>query len=383
MSKIIIFIRFTFLFFTFTLYGFSQTPQPTTTPNEDLPEKVFTEEITLNVSAFDRNGEFVADVKKEDLVILENGRLNQPTSVRRVPANVLIVLDLGGEIVYGKNTKVTRNAAKNLISTLRPDDRFAVLQYHDKVETLSDWTGNKEQVLNALDKNLGFGKRSVFFQAVDAAVLFFDKAPRENRHLVLITDGTDSFDEQKAKELALKSLISSEINVHVISYTLLQEIVIEPKKKLRLDGEPMPKRLPEAGLLGLPDPKSPGKPTVKTEREIARLPRLNSVNLDREMRRRLKDDLNKLVIAEQFLKTIAEDGNGEFFLPVNYEEMITDSVFLAQTIDSQYVVTYAPKKVIGESVTDEIRLIEISSKRDGLRAEGKRKFILVKNQVTK
>ena len=382
MFKLKRFIQFTYLFFVFALNGFSQTPIPTATPVEDSPEKVSTEEIMLNFSAFDRSGKFVSDVKKDDLVILENGRLLQPASVRRVPANVLIVLDTGGEIVYAKNTNVTREAAKNLVDALRAEDRFAVLQFNDRLETVAGWTSDKAQVLDALDKKLGFGKRSVFFEALSAAVSFFDKTPRENRHLVLITDGIDSFADQKAKESALRSLISSEINVHVISYTLLQQAVIEPKKRLLREGEPAPKRLPEAGSLGLPDPKTQGKKKVWTPREIAKLPRLGSISLDREMRRKMKEDLKRLELAEEFLKMVSEDANGELFLPVDYNEMIENAGFLAETIDSQYVLTYVPRTAVEESKADEIRLIEVSSKRNGLRAEGKRKLIVNNNRGT-
>src|SRR5262245_14552441 len=68
-------------------------PAPTPTPPEDQPEKVFTEEIRLNISVLDNSGNFVPDVKKEDLVITEDGRLHQADSLRHVPANVLIMLD--------------------------------------------------------------------------------------------------------------------------------------------------------------------------------------------------------------------------------------------------------------------------------------------------
>ena len=69
--------------------------QPPPGIDNDAPETVFTEEIKLNVSAFDLAGEFVSKVAKDDIVIVEDGRLHQPISIRRIPANVLIVLDTG------------------------------------------------------------------------------------------------------------------------------------------------------------------------------------------------------------------------------------------------------------------------------------------------
>src|SRR4030095_10813154 len=75
-----------------------QRPTPTPSLRDDDTERLATEEIKLNVVAFDANGEFFADVKGSDLVITENDILHQPSSLRRIPANVLIVMDTGGEL---------------------------------------------------------------------------------------------------------------------------------------------------------------------------------------------------------------------------------------------------------------------------------------------
>src|SRR5688500_6749516 len=73
--------------------------QPTPTPvREDDTVRVHTEEIKLNVLAFDEEGNFRSDVGANDLVITEDNVLHQPTSVRRLPATVLILMDTGGEL---------------------------------------------------------------------------------------------------------------------------------------------------------------------------------------------------------------------------------------------------------------------------------------------
>ena len=107
---------------------------PTPPPREDDTERVETEEIKLNVVAFDDHGNFVRDVKAPDLVITENNILHQPSSVRRIPANVLIVLDTGGEQRQVKNLDQTRRTARALIAALNPGDSVAIMQYSDTAE---------------------------------------------------------------------------------------------------------------------------------------------------------------------------------------------------------------------------------------------------------
>ena len=368
--------KFFLLFLTvlFTVSAHAQsgkvTPKPTPTPDDS--ERVLTEEIKLNVLAFDESGKFASGVSKEDLVISENGRLHQATSLRRIPANVLIVLDVGNEISYAKRNKITSLAAIAIIKVLQADDSIAVMQYGDKVEILAEWTQDKEFLYKILDhKKLGYGKRSAFNSALDSAIKFFQKTPLENRHLILITDGVDSFNDVKLRESAMRNLLSSDINVHVISYTTMQQAALEPKKSILQKGEPVPKRLPEEVLIALP----------QQQQQILRAPRLGSINTDRAMIRKRRAESESLKKSEQLLTSIAEDTNGEIFLPETKEEMVEKTTTLAKTIDSQYVATYTPKKPLSDADDGEVRNIEVTSRRNDIQIQGKRKFVV--NKVNK
>ncbi len=354
--------------------SFAQNPAQTPIPEET--EKVLSEEIRLNVAAFDTKGQFVSDLKTEDLVIVEDGRLQQASSARRVPGNVLIVFDTGGEM--RSNLSVTREAAKSLVKSLDSSDSISVFQFGDKVEMLSDWSTDKTQIFDVLDKKLAFGRRSVFNQALDSAIKFFYKQPLENRHLVLITNGADSFNDSALRDSVKANLMASDINVHVISYTQLQKGSIAPRKSIFVEGEYKPRRMPEEVAETLPDYKGGGKKKRVSPRDMAKMPRLSGVTLDRERIKRANDDLNELETDELFLTTIAEDTGGEILLPETLDEVIEKTTLLAQIIDSQYVVTYAPKRLLRDSPKGEVRLIEVSSKRNGLQVKAHRKLIVQK-----
>src|SRR5205823_983635 len=102
--------------------------------------KIHTEEIKLNVLAFDEGGNFYRDVTPADLVITENNVLHQPSSVRRMPANVLVVMDTGGELRIVKSLKNTQLIANAVVNSLRPGDAVALVQYADKAEVVQEWT---------------------------------------------------------------------------------------------------------------------------------------------------------------------------------------------------------------------------------------------------
>ncbi len=364
-------IRF-FLPILFVLFSFaaSNAQKPTPPPQtDDETEKIFTEEIKLNVTAFDKNGEFTANLKKEDLVIMEDGRIHQASSLRRIPANVLIVMDTGGEMRQAKGIEQTRKTAKSLIGALQREDSVAIMQYHDRAEIIAEWTNDKTEALKILDTKANFGKRSVFYGALEAAVKFLQKSALENRHLVLITDGTDTFNKQTERDAAMRNLLTTDINVHVISYTRLELNDIQPRAR-GIIKTPPPKAMPDEVKATMP----------RGVQEMMNAPRIISVNTDREFLRKMRERKTSLVEAEKFLAALARDTNGEFILPESKQEMADKTALVARFIDSSYVVTYAPKRALKESSNGEVRNIEVSSRRPDLEIQAFRKLIVTSNK---
>src|SRR2546426_2073974 len=100
----------------------SHQPQPSPTPRNEQDErvKVFTEEVRLPVVAVDQFGHYDPSVVSDDVLVLEDGIAQQIRSVRHIPANVVLVLDTGGELSglggLSKRTSLTRDTAIGLLS---------------------------------------------------------------------------------------------------------------------------------------------------------------------------------------------------------------------------------------------------------------------------
>lgn len=351
------------LLFAFSASAFSQTPKPTP-PDTDEPEKIFTEEIKLNVSAVDRAGNFVRDVKKEDLVINEDNVLHQADSIRRIPANVLIVLDTGGELRMAKSIDQTRKTAKSLIAALQTGDSIAIIEYHDRARILAEWTTDKALLNQILDSKLNFGKRSVFLDAIELATNFLQKSKVDNQHLVLITDGTDSLNKKTERDRAMNELLASSVSVHVISYTQLERQQVEPKTKGTTKSPP-PKAMPDEVAATLPN----------GVRDMVTAPKIGpTIVTDKAFLRKMRERERDLLESEKYLSDLAEDTSGEFILPETREEMLAKTALVAQVIDSNYVITYTPKRPLSEAKAGEVRTIEVTSKRPGLQVLARRKL---------
>ena len=338
---------------------------PTPTPRDDDTVRVHTEEIKLNVLAFDEKGNFFRDVGSNDLVITENNVLHPPASVRRLPASVLIMMDTGGELRTVKSLDNTRKVARAVVDGLRPGDSVAVMSYADKAEIVGEWTSDKAQMIAAI-KRANFGRRSVFVDAIKMATTFMMREGVENKHIVLITDGTDSMGRSSEKFDALQRLLATDITVHVISYTSMEAAKVDPKTRTLTDTPPR-KALPPEVIAGLPN----GVKDAQTAPKIG-----PTVNLDRKMIRTMKARKAELEIAQEQLEKLAEDTNGEFILPDSVDEMVEKSALVARMIDSSYVVTYMPKIAVVETRGRAERNIEVTSKRAGLIVQARRKLVI-------
>lgn len=355
--------------------GAQTTAVPSPTPpvdSDDQVEKIFTEEVRINFSAVDRNGKFATGLKKEDLVVSEDGRLHQADSLSNVPANVLILIDSGGEDRRIKGQTATRRVLSRLIGALNPQDSIAIMEFDDKVKVLAEWTRDRYLLGVTLKNKMGFGKSSRLSEGLMAAVKFMERAPQENRHIVLITDGVDSIASPEQKSEAMKSVLGSSVNIHVLSYTLIER-----------------RDIPIKGAINKTDPSQTNSGVIPPDimntlpgpvQDTARLPRVVSINLDREMARKYKKRAEDLKKSEAELMQLSEDTNGEFFLPVTLEEMQDKTGVLAKNIDSQYTLTYTPKRALSEVSREETRTIEITSRRAGFVVQGKRKLVVRKPQ---
>ncbi len=339
-------------------------PTPTPTPVDDV-EKVVVEEIKLNVLAFDAKGDFFRDVTEKDIVITENDIIHLPESVRRVSANVLIVMDTGGELRSLKSLDTTRKTAAALVESLRPGDSVSIMQYSDRAEIVAEWTDNRRQAIDAI-KSTKFGRRSVFVDALRQATDYLQKSSLDNKHLVLITDGTDSFGRSSEKFDAMQRLLTTDITVHVLSYTAMEAEDIEPRTK-GISNTPPPKAMPDEIADTLPN----------GARDIAKAPKIGpTINLDRTLINKMKARKADLKTAEEQLEKLAANTNGEFIVPVGVDEMKEKAPLVARMIDSSYVVTYTPKVPVVETRGIAERTIDVTSRRPGLVVHARRKLLI-------
>lgn len=348
----------------------SPSPSPTPPNEEQEPIKVFTEEVRLPVIALDQYGHYDPTLEVDDVLVLEDGVAQQIRSIRHIPANVLLVLDTGGELSglggMSKSTGLTRDVANQLLNSLRDGTLVAVMQFSNSVEMIQPWTRDKQAVLKVLKTKLSSGKRSRFSDAVAAAARQLSDRPEGSRHVVFITDGVDTPGGKTDRSEAIKRLAAARATVHIISYT---EFVRQ--KKEDKSSSDLVRQLPPAS-----DPITATDPTLPPGTTRNPSFRLKTIRFDPAMKRQRKVYEADIEKSQRVLAAVAEETGGRIFLPKSSQEMIAQAAEAARDIGAEYVVTYRPKRPLTSSTQGEYRRIEVASRRVGLSLRSRRGYVV-------
>lgn len=352
----------------------AQQPSPSPTPQKsDETVKVFTEEVRLPVQAFDAYGHYDPTLELNDILVLEDGVIQQLRSVTHLPANVLFILDTGGELSglggMSKSTSLTRQVAAELIGKLQAGAWIAVMQSGNSAEMVQPWTTDRLAVLKTLKSKLISAKRSRISDAIAVAGKQLKDRPEGSRHVVMITDGVDSPGVKTNREEAVKNLIAARATVHIISYT---EFVRQKSDKR------------DSPIITGPRPPS-SDPITATDPTLApgqtRSPSFGiGVRFDPAMRRQRKAYENEVKKSQTVLKNVADETGGKLMLPLNSDEMIVQAREVARAIGAEYVVTYRPKRPLAEATPGEYRRIQVASRRVGLSLHARRGYVVPTSQ---
>jgi len=343
------------------------SPQPSPSPEESV--RVFTEEVRLPVVAFDAYGHYDPTLELDDVLVLEDGVAQQIRSVRHIPANVLFVLDTGGESSglggMSKKTSLTRDVASQLVMRLENGASIAVMQSGNAAEMLQPWTTDKATVLRTLKNKLLSAKRSRISEAIANASVQLKDRPEGSRHVVMITDGVDSAGSKVDRAEAINKLIAARATVHVISYT---EFVRQRTDK-------SPSRISTGQRPPSSDPITATDPTLPpgTTRSPSYSVRLGFDPAMRRLRKAYEAEVKK---SQQALKNVADETGGKMMLPLNSDEMLAQANEVARAIGAEYVVTYRPKRPLAEAKPGEYRRIEVASRRVGLSLQSRRGYVV-------
>ena len=172
--------------------------------------------VVIHTTVRDKGGRFVSGLKKENFKLYEDGIAQAITSFSQedVPVSLGILLDLSGSM----RTKIEQinKAALAFIRASNPEDQVFLVGFNEQVELLQDWTGEIDEITDALDNTIVTGGTALY----DAIYLGVQKAHagvKPKKAIIVISDGEDRDSYYKLDEMVAK-VQESDVQIYSVGF---------------------------------------------------------------------------------------------------------------------------------------------------------------------
>ena len=201
----------------------TQSSSTRSTPvKDDEVITVDTNLVTTPVSVLDRNGRFIAGLKKKDFKIFEDGKPQKITYFQseEQPFTVILMIDASPSTKY--KIDEIHYAAVTFVNQLRPNDKVMVVAFDQRVRVLTpEPTSNHRELFAAIYK-AQFGSGTSLYDAVDAIVgLDLLKIPGR-KAIVLFTDGVDTTSRRSDFQSSLAAVEETDALIYTIRYNTME-----------------------------------------------------------------------------------------------------------------------------------------------------------------
>ena len=204
-------------------------PTPTPTPPEVIEEgdKLITntELVQLHVRVIDRNNHPINNVPQGDFHVFEDGVAQSIETFTReeVPISYGLAVDTSGSLRSQLQSVI--DAGKTIINSNKRGDETFLVRFisSDKIETVQDFTDNKELLNDGLDSFYVEGGQTAIIDAVYLSAEHVseyrkgDESDRRRRALIVITDGEDRNSFYKQEQL-FSRLREEDVQIFVIGF---------------------------------------------------------------------------------------------------------------------------------------------------------------------
>jgi Ca-activated chloride channel family protein len=202
------------------------TPDPTTAEIDEGSRLIMNAElVTLHVRVIDRNNHPINNVQKEEFRVLEDG-VSQPIfsfTREEVPVMYGLAIDTSGSLRPAFESVIS--AGKAIINSNKKGDETFLERFisSDKIETVQDFTPNKDALMDGLDTLYVEGGQTAVIDGVYLAaehVATYKKGGDDDhrrRALIVVTDGEDRSSYYNEAQL-FQRLREEDVQIFVIGF---------------------------------------------------------------------------------------------------------------------------------------------------------------------
>lgn len=296
----------------------AQEPKPAskTSSEQDVDTlKIDINLVTVPVIARSRNGSYIADLKKEEFKLTEDGVAQEIAFLASVDAPFYVVLMLDTSNSTKEKLLLIQRAAIAFLEQIGPNDKVKVISFDGELYNWNNFTSDKTILRSVISKTRTSGATRVY----DAVQLGLDslRPIQQRKAIVLFSDGGDAHSKQSSFDSTVRDLDESGVIVYPLRFDTRAETE-RRQQDAAANGGRLPKfRSPDTSV-------SPRRPNANISDDI-------SWELDILYRR-----------ADSYMRTLAARSGGQLYRADTVASLPQAFAAIAAEIRTQYLLGYYP-----------------------------------------
>ncbi|MGI8782938.1 MAG: VWA domain-containing protein [Acidobacteriota bacterium] len=188
------------------------------------------EYIKVPLTVLDAQGKIIADVRRQDLEVFENGIRQEIANfvVDKDPIDVILLVDISSSL--RREIKDLKKVAGKFAEAFDDEDRLCVIGFSADSELVLDWTSKKGRVKKAVN-SLELGHRTAMYDALFVSCREQFQPSKRKRAIILLTDGLDN-ESRLGFEDALTAVVEANAATYVVSKTRIAQQGIERSHRI-------------------------------------------------------------------------------------------------------------------------------------------------------
>ena len=219
--------------------------------------------VTVPVSALDRDGRFISDLRREEFKVFENGveqKIAYFESTEK-PFTVALLLDTSGSTFF--HLWEIKEAAIKFAKQLRPQDRVLVVTFDRLVMLLTEATSDLNVVTEVIERNAITGFSTRLYDAIDLVIKTRLNKIDGRQSIVLFTDGVDTASYQATYQSTLHEVEELGALIYPIQYDTTDFVDAQTRTNTTIEtttirGSHFPARTSSRAIYGTPKASGPG-----------------------------------------------------------------------------------------------------------------------------
>jgi len=295
----------------------AQEPKPAskTSSEQDVDTlKIDTNLVTVPVIASSRTGIYIADLKKEEFKLTEDGVVQEIAFLASVDAPFYVVLMLDTSLSTKEKLPLIQHAAIAFLEQIGPNDKVKVISFDGDLYNWNDFTSDKTILRSAISKTRwGYSTR-----VYDAVQLALDslRPIQQRKAIVLLSDGGDAYSKQSSFASTVRDLDESGVIVYPIRFDTRVETE-------RLNQQQDPATTNGVRMPGLDPARKSTNPSAQNNTISARLD-------------------NLYALADSYLKELATRSGGQLYRADTAASLPQAFAAIAAELRTQYLLGYYP-----------------------------------------